>query len=87
MWKQEDGKGKAPYQVNGKRARANKINTFTNFNKSLSVVDKFDGLGIGVLNKISAIDIDNCIDASGDYSDLTKDIMTKATPFYPIVQL
>ena len=40
-----------------------------------SIVDKFDGLGIGIFNKISAIDIDNCIDASGNYSDLAKDIM------------
>lgn len=75
MWKQEAGKGKVPYQANGKRARANKVNTFTDFQKALVVVDKFDGLGIGIFNKISAIDIDNCIDAIGNYSDLAKDIM------------
>lgn len=75
VWKQEDGKGKVPYQVNGKMARANKINTFTDFKKALDVVDKFDGLGIGIFNNISAIDIDNCIDASGNYSDLAKDII------------
>lgn len=75
MWKQEDGKGKVPYQVDDKRARANKINTFTDFKSALSVVDKFDGLGIGIFNKISAIDIDNCIDTNGNYSDLAKDIM------------
>jgi len=39
VWKQEDGKGKVPYQVNGKMARANKINTFTDFKKALDVVD------------------------------------------------
>ena len=75
VWKQESGKGKVPYQVNGKKARANKINTFTDFKKALDVVDRFDGLGIGIFNKISAIDIDNCIDASGNYSDLAKDVM------------
>ena len=75
VWKQESGKGKVPYQVNGKRAKANKVNTFTDFKNALDVVDKFDGLGIGIFNKISAIDIDNCIDASGNYSDLAKDVM------------
>lgn len=75
MWKQEAGKGKVPYQANGKRAKANKVNTFTDFKNALDVVDKFDGLGIGIFNKISAIDIDNCIDVSGNYSDLAKDVM------------
>lgn len=75
VWKQEAGKGKVPYQANGKRAKANKVNTFTDFKNALDVVDKFDGLGIGIFNKISAIDIDNCIDASGNYSDLAKDVM------------
>jgi putative DNA primase/helicase len=75
VWKQESGKGKIPYQANGKRAKANNIYTFIDFKDALSVVDKFDGLGIGIFNKISAIDIDNCIDASGNYSDLAKDVM------------
>ncbi|MGI6441637.1 MAG: phage/plasmid primase, P4 family [Peptoniphilaceae bacterium] len=75
VWKQESGKGKVPYQANGKRAKANKVNTFTDFKNALDVVDKFDGLGIGIFNKISAIDIDNCIDVSGNYSDLAKDVM------------
>ncbi len=61
--------------MDGKRARANKINTFTDYKSALAVVDKFDGLGIGIFNKISAIDIDNCIDGNGNYSDLAKDIM------------
>ena len=75
LWKSEVGKGKVPYQVDGKRAKANNISTFTDFKDALCVVNKFDGLGIGIFNKISAIDIDNCIDASGNYSDLVKDVM------------
>ena len=75
VWKQECGKGKVPYQVDGKKARANKISTFTDFKSALALVDKFDGLGIGIFNKISAIDIDNCIDKKGNYSDLARDIM------------
>lgn len=75
VWKQESGKGKIPYQANGKRAKANKINTFTDFKKALDVVDRFDGLGIGIFNKISAIDIDDCIDGNGKYSDMARDIM------------
>ena len=62
LWKNEAGKGKVPYQVNGKKAKANNISTFTDFKSALSVDDKFDGLGIGIFNKIAAIDIDNCID-------------------------
>ena len=73
LWKSEVGKGKVPYQVNGKRAKANNISTFTNFKDALSVVNKFDGLGIGIFNKISAIDIDNCIDEKGKYSDSEKE--------------
>lgn len=75
VWKQETGKGKVPYQANGKRAKANKENTFTDFKKALDVVDKFDGLGIGIFNKISAIDIDDCIDGNGKCSDMARDIM------------
>ena len=75
LWKNEAGKGKVPYQTDGKRARANKISTFTDFKSALSALDKFDGLGIGIFNEISAIDIDNCIDEYGNYSDLAKDIM------------
>ena len=75
LWKNEIGKGKVPYQVDGKRAKANNIYTFTDFKKALVVVDRFDGLGIGIFSRISAIDIDNCIDASDSYSDLAKDVM------------
>ena len=53
VWKQETGKGKVPYQANGKRAKANKENTFTDFKKALDVVDKFDGLGIGIFETLS----------------------------------
>ena len=75
VWKQESGKGKIPYQANGKRAKANNIYTFIDFKDALSVVDKFDGLGIGIFNKISAIDIDDCIDGNGKCSDMARDIM------------
>ena len=75
VWKNEAGKGKIPYQANGQKARANKISTFTNFKNALKVIDKFDGLGIGIFNKISAIDINNCIDENGNYSELAKDVI------------
>ena len=39
VWKQETGKGKVPYQANGKRARANKINTFTEYRKQNGIAD------------------------------------------------
>ncbi len=75
LWRNEAGKDKVPYQINGKRTRANNINSFTDFKRALAHVDKFDGLGIGIFNEISAIDIDNCIKEDGSYSDLAKYIM------------
>ncbi|MCR1899384.1 hypothetical protein NSA47_10350 [Irregularibacter muris] len=80
VWKYEKSKidkkpRKVPYQVNGKKTMANKINTFTSFNDAVNAVDKFDGLGIGVFNNISAIDIDDCIDENGNFSKLAKEVM------------
>ena len=56
---------KVPYRVNGKKALPNNPNTFTTFGTALKEVNKFDGLGIGIFNGISAIDIDTCIDEVG----------------------
>ncbi|WP_177565178.1 phage/plasmid primase, P4 family [uncultured Phascolarctobacterium sp.] len=75
LWKYEERKNgekptKVPYQVSGKKAMPNNEKTFTTFETALSVVNKFDGLGLGVFGGISAIDIDNCINEDGSLTDM-----------------
>lgn len=66
---------KVPYQVNGIKAQSNNASTFTTFNTVLNIVNEFDGLGIGIFNGISAIDIDHCVDEDGNLSELSENII------------
>jgi putative DNA primase/helicase len=81
LWKYEERKNgekptKVPYQVSGKKAMPNIENTFTTFEVATKVVNRFDGIGIGVFGGISAIDIDHCIDDSGSLTDMATAIIT-----------
>lgn len=80
LWKYEqrgDSKpSKVPYQVNGIKAQPNNASTFTTFDTALNKVSRFDGLGIGIFNGISAIDIDHCVDEGGELSEMAQDIVT-----------
>lgn len=79
LWKYEQrGDSKptnVPYQVSGIKAQANNASTFTTFKTAVHEVDKFDGLGIGIFNGISAIDIDHCVDGNGELSEMAQDII------------
>ena len=70
-----------PYNPNmiGTPAKANNPNTFSNFEMALARYEAggFDGLGIGIFNGISAIDIDNCVDANGQLSEMAQDIVRR----------
>lgn len=79
LWKYEQRGNskptKVPYQVNGCKALPNNPSTFTTFDTALKVVSQFDGLGIGIFEGISAIDIDHCVDEDGNLSDLAENIV------------
>ena len=79
-------KGKVPFNsLTGKNARSNDKSTFTTFKNAMSALAKYynvneqgqvtGGLGLGIFNGFSAIDIDNCVDDNGVVSDLASDII------------
>ena len=78
--------GKIPYDAQtGKLAKSNDKTTFCSYSCAmLSIKDyyMFDtngnqlgGLGLGLFNGYSAIDIDHCIDDNGQISDMARDII------------
>ena len=84
-WKLTE-KGKIPFDVQtGKMAKANDKTTFAPFGivmSKLSRYYKFDengknigGLGLGIFNGFSAIDIDHCVDEKGKLNDIAKDVV------------
>lgn len=79
LWKYEQrGEGKptkVPYQASGIKAQPNNASTFTTFGTAVNEVSRFDGLGIGIFNGISAIDIDHCVDKDGELSEIAQDII------------
>ncbi len=79
LWKYEqrgDGKPtKVPYQASGIKAQPNNASTFTSFYTAVNEVSRFDGLGIGIFNGVSAIDIDHCVSESGELSEMAQDIV------------
>ena len=77
-WRYEDREGKpnkVPYNPRtGGRAQSTNPATFA----PLAVAQAargYDGLGVGVFNGLGAIDIDHCIGAGGEISNMAADIM------------
>jgi putative DNA primase/helicase len=81
LWKYETRGGrptKVPYSVNGNKANPTDRSHFSSFEAVKLVLDKggYDGIGIFVEPRFSAIDIDDCV--TGDrLSDLAKDIISR----------
>ncbi|MDY0104271.1 MAG: phage/plasmid primase, P4 family [Lentimicrobium sp.] len=84
-WRLEPN-GKVPYNpVTKMRAKSNNSNTFHPFNTILkyladyyAIDDKgkpIGGLGLGIFNGYSAIDIDHCVERDGKLSELATDII------------
>lgn len=84
-WKLTE-KGKLPYDAKtGLLAKSNDCKTFHSFKTILNKVQdyiKYDkdnrvlgGIGLGIFNGFSAIDIDHCIDENGVISDMAQDII------------
>ena len=77
LWKYEERGGKktkVPYKINGARARANSATDFSSFDSVFELVDKYSGIGMGVFNGYSAIDIDHCV-TDGVPNEMATDII------------
>jgi uncharacterized protein (DUF927 family) len=82
-WKYEIVNGrktKVPYNLQTlEKAKSNDISTFRDFSfaeDAFTLGGFVDGLGIGIFNDYSAIDIDHCITDDGFLSDAATDICT-----------
>ena len=84
-WKKTD-KGKIPYDVKyGTLAKSNDAHTFYNFKTILNHVQNYlqydekgrqvGGIGLGIFEGFSAIDIDHCIDENGNISEMAQEII------------
>ena len=88
LWRKEEHEGrmtKIAYQVNGCKVRANDRDTFTTFDSIVPYLSNYDGIGIGVFDGFSAVDIDHCV-VNGELSELAVDIiktMNSYTEFSP----
>lgn len=73
-WRLIEGKGKVPFNpVTGYGAKSNIKNTFNSYGIVIGYLGDYaldGGLGLGLFNGFSAIDIDNCIDENGVFSDM-----------------
>ena len=73
-WRKTD-KGKIPYDcLKSTMAKSNDRTTFYSFDVASKYVQYYDGLGIGIFNGFSAIDIDSCI-VDGVISDMAQEII------------
>lgn len=83
LWRYEERDGrqaKVPYDpLNGEKARANDPNTFSDFATAERVLERrperFRGLGIGLFGDLVGVDIDNCVDGTGELSPLARDVV------------
>lgn len=88
LWRYEERDGKAtkvPYQINGNRASSSNKNTFSSFDRVMSLVSAYDGIGMGAFDDFAMIDIDHCIQ-DGKLTEMaqfivdTMDSYTEASP-------
>lgn len=87
LWKKIEGKGKVPFDAsNDNFAKSNDKSTFHPFQLALKNVHKYmnfnennemtGGLGLGIFNGFSAIDIDNCRNPeNGQLKEMANDII------------
>ena len=82
-YRSRDGKRtKIPYDpCTGRKARSNDPTTFTSFQNARAALDRrpggYSGLGIGMFGDLVGVDIDHCVDESGELSPLAREIVDK----------
>jgi len=84
MWRYEKGGSKwakVPYHPNGYRAQASKSGTWSSFDDVYvaDLIGGFDGVGFVFTedDEYVGIDLDDCIDEQGNWSDTAKDIVSR----------
>ena len=79
VWDYENrgsGLTKVPYDpISGKRAGSNNKDTFTEYRYAVSEAPDYDGIGIGIFDGVSGLDIDHCIGENGELSETAQDII------------
>ena len=84
LWRRQDAgqkTKKVPFQVDGQPARSNDRSCFCSFEEALKVAEDYDGVGIGIFDGYSAIDIDNCVDDAGNLSPMAQDIVDEMASY------
>ena len=80
-YRDRDGKRtKIPYDpCTGYPARSNDQTTFTSFQEAMEALvrraEEYSGLGVGMFGELVGVDIDHCIDESGELSPLAHEIV------------
>lgn len=88
FWKREERDGrvtKIPYCLNGRKARANDIRDFVDYETAAANAYRFDGIGLGIFEGWCAVDIDHCYE-NGELSEAAREIidtMQSYTEFSP----
>lgn len=73
VWRYErrDGKRtKVPYTPDGRRADVTDSKTWSTCAHCVRVANRFDGIGIVCADGLAGIDLDHCLDANGNLSEL-----------------
>lgn len=81
--KEGDGRlTKEPFDAKtGHHAKSNDKATFCTYPELLNAYGTYDGIGIGLFDGYSAIDIDHCISDTGDVSPMAKDIIDQCSSY------
>lgn len=92
LWRYEERDGrktKIPYDPRtGKKARSNDPQTFAPFDDAVAALERcgHDGIGIGIFGDLIGIDIDHCINETGELSSTARyiaDIVDSYTEYSP----
>lgn len=75
-WNLVDGK-KIPVQINGQAAKSNDPETWTDFETAIDASQFHSGLAFEISDPYTGIDLDNCLDESGNLRDWALPIVAK----------
>lgn len=79
-------RNKIPYRVDGIKAKPNDIHDFTTYENAKAHISEFDGISLGLFTSKSgmhlcAIDIDHCVDKTGEISRFAWDIIQRIASY------